>query len=167
MQVKEIDPTTTSIKWFVVMAIGVTALSYSVRLLIRSSVFIEPRQKMMASVRLAAEIPVDRDVPLRAFLGWAFGWVFQKLALTRVGRVVGVLLCTIIPLIPLWSSESLGHGMKAAMSINLSIVGALLIAALTITAALSRKPSWRTQYIARRFTRSSPSVQRADEEQAT
>lgn len=124
MQVKELDPSTTSIVGFVGLAIGVVAISYATRLVIRSQIFVSSRQKMMASVRHDAKIQDAQVVRTRDFVVWIWHrCVTDFLALGQQSDYRDsltkffILLSGVIVMISVWASAALVRDMKVAISL--------------------------------------------------
>ena len=149
MQVKELNPGSTSIKWFVVMAVGLTVTSYGIRLLIRSEAVTGALRKMMADVRshasetspagpsMRTRLPENQPVPTRVFLGWAWTKVFEPFS-SRSLSCIGISLCAVIPLFSVWTSSTLLSGLKVVISIGVSL--SLVVCICVVNAAYLDNP---------------------------
>lgn len=138
MQVKELNPDTTSIRWFALTAVLVTVSSYSVRLLIRSRLMVDVLRKMMSSVRTHAGLRESQPVPTIDFIWWAMtsptrafssvGWRANFLR-PNLPVILTCTVCGFVPLFSVWFNTHLRGGIKVAVSIAacLTII-ALLVA---------------------------------------
>ena len=140
MQVKELNPDTTSVRWFALTAVLVTVSSYSVRLLIRSRLMVEALRKMMNSVRTYAGLRERQPVPTVVFVRWAvtspmrafnsIGW-WANFLRPNLPVILTCIFCGFIPLFSVWFNTHLRGGIKVAVSIAACIT---IIALLAVTA---------------------------------
>ena len=125
MQVKELSSADLSISAFFALAISLTASAYLLRLLIRSSLYLDLWYKLIDSRRDHAKIPAGSPIPTRAVLKWFSGWFQERLkAFTSWVRLGGVMSCMVgtvvsaILLITLWS-RPLQKDMKVASTLSI------------------------------------------------
>jgi hypothetical protein len=132
MNVSEIDSAKTSISGFVVLAILLLLISYTVRLVIRSSSTTAATQSLMADVRQSARTPPGRPVRTRDFLAWGIpGYralyrrlVAKELAKGWVATFQGFLIAAVpfvVSAAAVWSRSSLIGAVKAAISTALMV----------------------------------------------
>lgn len=162
MQVKELNPDETSIKWFGVMAVGVTTTSYLVRLIIRSQGFVRVLHSMMESARLYAGLRDNQPVPTSTFLLWAVRAVlvapFRKLLQTQMGQnlrdtwmfMAAIFVCTFIPLFSVWFNGGLRGGIKVVVSLAICLTAVLVFSAMVCVGVISSYRPWRLKVHARR-----------------
>lgn len=128
MNVVEINSLKTPISDFVIVAVMLVMLSYSVRLLIRSSTVTTAKQSLTSSVRGMSRTPPGFPIRTRDFLAWGipgYRLVYQSLASDKLP--VGWQLYTlsfltigaafILPLSSIWSRSELISSAKTTISI--------------------------------------------------
>lgn len=96
MQVHELDPSTTSVKGFVAVAVILLLALYSIRLLIRSEFFKAVRKDMVQDLRSTGGVKPSQEIPNTLVLIWT--WQKSRTLLvgliTRPTQVLGDLLST-------------------------------------------------------------------------
>ncbi|KAK5091736.1 hypothetical protein LTR05_001921 [Lithohypha guttulata] len=139
MQVRELDPATTSIRWFALTAIILIVTSYSVRLLIRSRLFVNGMHLMMSSVRREVGLRDGQPVPTITFLWWLASSPARALGSTNwwdavirpvLPMMILCIVCGFVPLFSLWFNARLAGGMKVVISIA---IGITVISLLCVT----------------------------------
>jgi len=140
MQVKELNPATTSVRWFALTAVLATISSYSVRLFIRSRLVVDALRKMMNSVRTYAGLRERQPVPTIDFIWWvvtspkrvfnSLGWWADFLR-PNLHVILTCIICGFVPLFSVWFNTHLKGGVKVAVSIAACIT---IMALLAVTA---------------------------------
>ncbi|KAL8793217.1 MAG: hypothetical protein Q9195_004153 [Heterodermia aff. obscurata] len=115
MQVKELNAADISIYAFVVLAIIITVLSYSLRLMVRSEYFIRRRRGLTQDIRSGASLSPDASIPTSTFLVWVwhrYGWKM---------KIAVAIAIAIGPLVSLWT-QHLTSGIKIGATIAIGIL---------------------------------------------
>jgi hypothetical protein len=122
MQVKELDPETTSVKWFVLTAVVVIGLSYGIRLLIRSKICTQTISEMAVNLRKTTRISDRQPIRTRDFIRWVTSRITVGFIRTRRGKGIAMLLFGLVAMIPLWFRSTLLDGLKAVISIGVLVL---------------------------------------------
>lgn len=158
MQVRELDPSTTSIKWFVVLSILVLLLSYSVRLLIRSRLWVQVVHLVMRSARAYSGLREKEPVPTGNFLHWMGYIVFVKpyehLLATEFGDllrdegplVLFIVVCGLIPLLSVWTNKGLHGGIKLVISLAICLTIVVTIVGMTAPSLRKALVKWAKRH---------------------
>ncbi|KAL9631036.1 MAG: hypothetical protein Q9164_006108 [Protoblastenia rupestris] len=113
MQIKEFSSPDVSISAFFAVAIIITTCSYTLRLVIRSVIFVRLRRKLLENIRFDANLPLGAPIPTKTFLVWAWN---------RIGPTTffNIILVTIflVPTAVLWTLN-MNHGFKSLITILL------------------------------------------------
>ena len=141
MQVKELSSPDLSISAFFALAVSLTASAYLLRLLIRSSLYIDLWHKLLDSLREFANLPAGSPIPTRAVLIWFPKRLKESTSQLRllgaiscmVGTVVGAIL-----LITLWS-RPLQRGLKVASTLSILSLLIPLLGYLILSLCYPRK----------------------------
>ncbi|OCL04027.1 hypothetical protein AOQ84DRAFT_442330 [Glonium stellatum] len=113
MQIQELQ-NPVPLSSFVVAAVVVAALSYSVRLIIRSSLVITTKRRVFDKARAYSNLPPGSRIPTRAFLSWAIH--ASRPFILR--SVFFLALCvTLVPIVFLWTHSTLDASFKAMITI--------------------------------------------------
>ncbi|KAL8771555.1 MAG: hypothetical protein Q9209_002997 [Squamulea sp. 1 TL-2023] len=134
MQVKEFDAGTTSVRLFLAVALTITICSYALRLVIRSSSFIDLLQRWKAKVREDRELGPSTQIA--TFV--ALHWTWQRIH-THIWPVY-IVIPTIALLAGLWTRPLQGR-----VKSGVTTACAMLSFAVILTALLMRyqiSPNW-------------------------
>jgi hypothetical protein len=121
MQVKELDPA-PPVSYFIGTSIAVISFSYIMRLVVRSSILRQYRQRMFARIHEHAGVQEGRSITTRQFLRGATFWILP-LALRTVFLFVAFGI-SIVPLVFLW---------RRGFDTGYSIIITLLVVPMDLT----------------------------------
>lgn len=116
------DPSTTSISAFFGLGIGITLLSYSVRLIIRSDLMVDVRHGFLDRVRNDSSTPENVPIRTRDAIRFMMRRITRpiKRLIDRFGSPAMYIILgssPIIPMIVVWSRTGLAGSMKLAISV--------------------------------------------------
>lgn len=115
MQVKELDGSTTSVGWFLAVALAITICSYALRLVIRSSKFLSPWRRWKDEIRAEKGIQPSAPIATSAVLKW----IWQRLH-THIWPVYMMIPMAAL-LAALWT-RPLREGMKIGITTALAML---------------------------------------------
>ncbi|KIV97269.1 hypothetical protein PV10_01037 [Exophiala mesophila] len=132
MQVRQLDPETTSITWFWVMAIALVATSYGVRLLIRSQAILHAKKVVGIAIRQNANLTESQPIGTRAAIA-ALGRLLIPLIHESLSlQLLVAAIFLVIPLISIWANGGLVHGMVVVISICVALLVAFTLLMLCL-----------------------------------
>ena len=117
MQIKELSTSTASLGDFFLVAVLLTASSYSLRLIIRSPLVLRYWRSCKKDIREISKIPADRQITTSSFLSWL--WARMNLIACLV--YISIPLCAAILLAATWT-RPLRRGMKVAITVAFGIL---------------------------------------------
>lgn len=164
MQVRQLDPETTSIMWFWVMAVALTASSYTVRLLIRSQAFLQVKKMLGIAIRKNANLTESQPIGTRAAIAAMVRILSHAILESVTLQLLVTAVFLLMPLVSLWANSGLVHGMVVVISICVALLATftLLMFYLRLDDNLRRFGEW----ISQNHARSRPSLSERDAEGA-